>query len=497
MTDVLVCVKRVVDSSGQVQLTDDAQSVDGRYVGFTVCDHEECAVELAVQVAAATSGTATVLTVGAEEAVEQLRSVLAVGRTAATLVEADPGARPGRRREGDRRRGRGAPRGGPTTSWCCSATTPPTPVTSRSGVRLAYALGVPVVTGAEKVEVADGTVVAPAATAPDGHEGFEVPLPGGGLGARGRRRPAVPHDPGRMEAKKVEIEQRVAGRRAAGLAWRLLAATAAPANVRVLGEGPRRRPPPSTSCRSWGGWRDDPGVRGDRRGRRGRGDLAGDDPFARDLRPPGGGVPVSALLVGECGAGSTWRASSSASDGVASCTSPAATASTSYAAAAWAVSCSRCARRRVGGGDRGRHAARQRAAGPRGRAARRADGSQRRVVPRALAAGRHPPGDGRLGLEEMLLASGRRSSASPATPSRRVAGRDAHRPVVECSPRSRLPTWLPGWSPPSRRARPLRRPQVRTRRGRRRSRRRRPRRVRRRARAGRPPRRPARCLAAS
>jgi electron transfer flavoprotein beta subunit len=92
VTNVLVCVKRVPESSGQVQLTDDAQSIDGRYVGFTVSDHESCAVELAVQVAAATSGTATALTVGAEEAVEQLRSVLAVGPTAATLVETDPKA---------------------------------------------------------------------------------------------------------------------------------------------------------------------------------------------------------------------------------------------------------------------------------------------------------------------------------------------------------------------------------------------------------------------
>ena len=51
MTSVLVCIKRVVDSSGEVVLTDDAQAVDGRYAGFTTSNHEECAVELAVRVA--------------------------------------------------------------------------------------------------------------------------------------------------------------------------------------------------------------------------------------------------------------------------------------------------------------------------------------------------------------------------------------------------------------------------------------------------------------
>ena len=36
-------------------LTEDGQAVDGRYAGFTMSTHEECAVELAVQVAAATA----------------------------------------------------------------------------------------------------------------------------------------------------------------------------------------------------------------------------------------------------------------------------------------------------------------------------------------------------------------------------------------------------------------------------------------------------------
>ena len=46
-----VGIKRVVDSSGEVVLTEDAQAVDGRYAGFTTSNHEECAVELAVRVA--------------------------------------------------------------------------------------------------------------------------------------------------------------------------------------------------------------------------------------------------------------------------------------------------------------------------------------------------------------------------------------------------------------------------------------------------------------
>src|SRR4051795_10075416 len=88
--DVLVCVKRVPDTATAVSLTDDAMSVDARHVGYTVSPHEECAVELATQVAKTTDGTATVLSVGTEDSIEQLRDAVAVGCGAAVLVEAEP-----------------------------------------------------------------------------------------------------------------------------------------------------------------------------------------------------------------------------------------------------------------------------------------------------------------------------------------------------------------------------------------------------------------------
>ena len=87
---VLVCVKRVPDVAGEVMLVADEQSVDARHVGYTVSNHENSAVELAIRVADATGGSVTLLTVGPGDAVEQLRSLLALGCHAATLVDADP-----------------------------------------------------------------------------------------------------------------------------------------------------------------------------------------------------------------------------------------------------------------------------------------------------------------------------------------------------------------------------------------------------------------------
>ena len=87
--DILVCVKRVPTVGGKITLTEDGQDVDTRMSGFTVSPHEECAVEEAVQITERLGGTVSVLTLGAEVSIEQLRDALALGAGRAVLLETD------------------------------------------------------------------------------------------------------------------------------------------------------------------------------------------------------------------------------------------------------------------------------------------------------------------------------------------------------------------------------------------------------------------------
>ncbi len=195
MTDVLVCVKRVVDSSGEVVLTDDGQSVDGRFAGFTVSAHEECAVELAVQVATATEGTASVMTLGDADAVEQLRSALAVGCTAATHVEAD--SSPFGPADVAREIAAVVRDGSPDLVLLGNDAADSGDF--QVGIRLAHELGWPVVNGAAKVAVedADGVQSVVASVAgPDGHETYRVPLPAVVTVLEGGVEPRYPTVPG-------------------------------------------------------------------------------------------------------------------------------------------------------------------------------------------------------------------------------------------------------------------------------------------------------------
>lgn len=239
MTNVLACIKRVPDVSGQVLLSADGQSVDARHVGWAVSPHEECAVELAVQVAAANGGEATVLSVGSPDAVEQLRDALAVGCTRAVLVEAD------------------TDRIGPADVAAAIADVVQEHAAAGTAydlvllgndaadtgdfqvpVRLAYALERPVVTGISTVEV-QGDRVEAHGDGPVGPEVFELPLPAVVAVMEGGVAPRYPSVMGRMKAKKVEIETRTASGEPVGAGRvRLTLPPEQPSQVEILGEGP-------------------------------------------------------------------------------------------------------------------------------------------------------------------------------------------------------------------------------------------------------------------
>lgn len=240
---VLVCVKRVPDSSSEVVLTEDAQAVDGRFAGFTMSPHEECAVELAVQITAATGGEAAVLTLGDADAVEQLRSALAVGATAATLVVAEASmfgpadvareiAAVVKAHEAE----------GTSHDLVLLGNDAADSGDFQVGIRLAYELGRPVVNGAKVVAVADGTVTA-RVEGPDGVETYEVPLPAVVTIREGGVEPRYPSVPGRMKAKKVAIEERTPSAEPSGAKRvKLTLPPPVPSNVQLLGKGPEAAP---------------------------------------------------------------------------------------------------------------------------------------------------------------------------------------------------------------------------------------------------------------
>ncbi|HET6562569.1 MAG TPA: hypothetical protein VFG72_11895 [Marmoricola sp.] len=243
MADVLVCVKRVVDTGGEVTLTEDGSRVDDRSLGHTVSPHEECAVELAVQVAKATDGEATVLTLGSEDAVAQLRDALAVGCTRAVHIEADAdGYGPADVAAAIADVVRTHEAAGTTYDLVLLGNDAADTGDFQVGIRLAYELDRPVVTGIATVSVEGDRVVA-SGDGPEGTDTYELPLPAVVTVMEGGVEPRYPSIPGRMRAKRVQVETVVDERVPVGSGRvRLKLPPVQPSQVQLLGEGPEAAP---------------------------------------------------------------------------------------------------------------------------------------------------------------------------------------------------------------------------------------------------------------
>ena len=109
-------------------------------------------------------------------------------------------------------------------------------------IRVAAALGLPWVTGIKGIEIGDGVVRA-RREAGGGWDVFELPLPAVVSVREGINLPRYPSLPGRLRAKKAEIERLTPERRADGLEKvRLLVPQEEAKTVEILGDGPSAAP---------------------------------------------------------------------------------------------------------------------------------------------------------------------------------------------------------------------------------------------------------------
>jgi electron transfer flavoprotein beta subunit len=182
-------------------LTDDAQALETKHLGFTISPHEECAVEEAVRIVENGEGEVVVLTLGPAEAEEQLRDYMAIGAdrgilletqgeewdaqaTAAAIVEAIQGEEP--------------------FDLLLFGNESADAAGYQVGIRVARALGLPVVTGLKKIELRDGAARCERDVG-GARDVYEVSLPAVLTVLEGLNLPRYPSVPGRLRAKQKPL----------------------------------------------------------------------------------------------------------------------------------------------------------------------------------------------------------------------------------------------------------------------------------------------------
>jgi electron transfer flavoprotein beta subunit len=187
-------------TGGRIVLSDDEQEIRTQHLGFTISPHEECAMEEAVRLVEQHGGESVVLTLGPPEAEEQLRDCMAIGADRGILLQTDaewdPQATAAAIVEQAREQGpfdlllfgnESADAGG-----------------YQVGIRVAYALGLPVVTGLKKIEVRGGCVRCERDVG-GARDVYEAPLPAVLTTLEGLNLPRYPSVPGRLRAKSKPL----------------------------------------------------------------------------------------------------------------------------------------------------------------------------------------------------------------------------------------------------------------------------------------------------
>jgi electron transfer flavoprotein beta subunit len=239
---ILVCVKRVPAPGAQINLTPDEKSVDARHLSFTVSPHEECAVEEAIRLKEKHGGTVTVMTLGPTEAEEQLRYAMSVGADEAVLLSTDGGDWDPQATAAALTARINEIEGGGAFDLILFGNESADSGGYQVGIRVAHALGRPVVSGIKGLEVGDGTVTARRETG-SGFEVYRLSIPAVIAVKEGINLPRYPTLPGRLKAKKAEVATSAASAARGGLVMDRLFTPAEQKSVtNILGRGPEAAP---------------------------------------------------------------------------------------------------------------------------------------------------------------------------------------------------------------------------------------------------------------
>jgi electron transfer flavoprotein beta subunit len=240
---ILVCVKRVPLTGGRMVLTEDERALQTRHLGFTISPHEECGVEEAVRLVEQHGGEVTVLTLGQAEAEEQVRDSLAAGADRGIHLttdgeEWDPQATTGAilaAIEAERAEGG-------DFDLIMFGNESADAGNYQVGIRVAHALGRPVVTGLKGLSVEDGRARCEQEV-PGGRDVYLVPLPAVVTVLEGINLPRYPSVPAKLRARQKPVQESTPERPEPRLEMvRLVVPPGHGKQAEILGNGPDAAP---------------------------------------------------------------------------------------------------------------------------------------------------------------------------------------------------------------------------------------------------------------
>lgn len=233
--EILVCVKRYVLAGSTFVLNEDSTEIDAKHLGYTLAPHEEVAVEQAIRFVEEFGGSTTVMSLSHPDVEEQLREQLAIGADRGVILatdgsEWDPQATAGAIVD--------AIKADPTKfDLILFGAESADSNNSQVGIRVAHALGLPIVTNVRGVTVKDGVARCERVVG-NNREVYDVTLPAVLTTREGLNIPRYPSVPGRIKARKKPVDTSTPAKPAAKVEKvKLIVPPNQKTGATVLGEG--------------------------------------------------------------------------------------------------------------------------------------------------------------------------------------------------------------------------------------------------------------------
>lgn len=231
--EIIVCIRRAPTTDARIKPAADGRNYDPAGVNFDISEYDKFALEAAIELKEKHGGKATVLSLGPAAVSKELRTAIAMGCDAASLLVSD------------------ASHDAWATASALAAKLKTMPhdlllfgwnsVDSQSaatGQMVAELLGLPCVSVAVALEVKDGVAHVERLAAGGNRERVAVKLPAVVTCQKGLNKPRQPNMKGLMNAKKSVIDETPAAAPADGISVVKLEPPAPRPAGKIVGKGP-------------------------------------------------------------------------------------------------------------------------------------------------------------------------------------------------------------------------------------------------------------------
>ncbi len=231
--EIVVCIRRAPTTDARIKPGPDGKTYDPAGINYDISEYDKFAVEAAIQLKEKHSGEVTVLCMGPAAATKEVRTAIAMGCDAAELLVDD----------------------GFHDSWATASalaaklkTLPHDIVlfgwnsvdnqSAATGQMVAEILGLPSVSVAVGMELADGVANVERLAAGGKREKYSVKLPAVITCQKGLNKYRSPNMKGIMAAKKTNVPETPAGAPADGVAVMKMEPPPPRADGKIVGKGP-------------------------------------------------------------------------------------------------------------------------------------------------------------------------------------------------------------------------------------------------------------------